>query len=115
MFAVYKPHTEFEFFTFKDPSSPTATQIVDTIELTNTVYNYDGRNCQQIISSEPFIADPMQAMSELYKHGVSVFKSKKEAREVGQAAGLGTQIRYLEIDFSQVGPEFKYQLRQQRN
>ena len=41
----------------------------------------------------------MQAIAELYKHGVHAFKYKKQAQEAGQNAGLGSQIRYFEMKF----------------
>jgi hypothetical protein len=103
MFAVYKPYTEFEFYTFKDPKNPQAMVKVDSINFTNTKVTLKG----QEVSSTSFVAEPMQAIAALYKHGVVAFKSKSDARETAQLAGLGSQIRYLEMDMSQNGTNFK--------
>ncbi|WP_421867400.1 hypothetical protein [Motiliproteus sp.] len=47
-------------------------------------------------TSFPMIRDEMQAISELYNHGVTGFKTKKDAKKKAAELGLSTW-KYLEL------------------
>ncbi|WP_144211788.1 hypothetical protein [Shewanella donghaensis] len=70
MYFVISTHTKPRYYKFdgKEPID------VDTIRLTNETLNG--------WRSEAVIANPMQAISELYKHQIPYFSTKKEARDM---------------------------------
>ena len=70
MYFVISTHKKTRYYKF-DGREPIE---VDTIELTNEII--DGWR------SEAVIVNPMQAISELYKHQIPHFLTKKEAREM---------------------------------
>ena len=70
MYFVISTHTKTRYYKF-DGRGPIE---ISSIELTNETVNG--------WSSEPVIVNPMQAISELYRHQIPYFLTKKEARRM---------------------------------
>ncbi len=84
MVFIISTHTPARFYK-NNGSKPV---IVDTILLTN---KKDGN-----LVNPPVIADPMQAISELYKAGIPYYPTKIEARKVAVKLEL-KGFKYLKL------------------